>query len=62
MTFGEITVSIVEQESDKIEGMEGATVKDFLWTDKKSALPLKVVQECKTTKVPSGLDLETVRN
>ena len=46
--------------------MDGVTAshlksKDFIWTDEKSALILKVVQECKTGKTTSGLDWETVR-
>ena len=57
---------MVEYKSDRIEGMEGLVVttlhsKDFIWTDEKSALLLKVVHEYKTTKIPTGLDWEAIR-
>ena len=57
-------MSIAEHKSDRTEGMEGGAVtplqsKDFIWTDEKSALLLKVVQEYKTMEIPLGLHFRT---
>ena len=59
-------MSIVEYESGRIEGMDGVTVtplqsKDFILTDEKSTLLLKVVHQHKTMKILSGIDWETIQ-